>query len=83
MDEAMDDKTQNPLDALLERLRITLGDLAPEPLLNRMQPVIENFLEQFQMVPKRDYDAHMAALKRLEATVADLESRIVELEQDT
>ena len=78
----MNDRTRNPLDALLERLRSALGDLAPEPLLNRIQPVMENFLEQFQMVPKRDYEAHMAALKRLEVTVSDLEARIVELEQD-
>jgi hypothetical protein len=81
----MNDRTQNPLDALVERLRSALGDLgdlAPEPLLNRIQPVIENFLEQFQMVPKRDYEAHMAALKRLEATVTNLEARIAELESD-
>jgi BMFP domain-containing protein YqiC len=81
----MNDRTQNPLDALLERLRSALGDLgdlAPEPLLNRIQPVIENFLDQFQMVPKRDYEAHMVALKRLESTVANLEARIAELESD-
>jgi BMFP domain-containing protein YqiC len=77
----MTDTTTRPLDSLLSRLREALGELAPEPLLNRMKPVLEGFLAQFQLVPKREYDAHMAALKRLEATVTDLERRIAELER--
>lgn len=77
----MTDTTTSPLDSLLSRLREALGELAPEPLLNRMKPVLEGFLAQFQLVPKREYDAHMAALTRLEATVTDLERRIAELER--
>ncbi len=67
---------EQPLDSLFERLRETLGDLAPEPLLSGMKPVVEGFLAQFQLVPKREYDAHMTTLRRLEETVAQLEARI-------
>ena len=72
----------NPLEALFKRLRETLGELAPDPLMSQMRPVVEGFFEQFQLVPKRDYDAHIGKLQRLEVTVADLEARIAELEAD-
>ena len=72
----------SPLENLFARLRETLGELAPEPLLRRMQPVLEGFFEQFQLVPKREYDAHLASLSRLEHTVAELEARISELERN-
>jgi BMFP domain-containing protein YqiC len=68
------------MDDLFERLRQTLGDLTPEPLLNRMKPVVEGFFESFQLVPQREFDAHLANLQRLEATVAELEQRIRALE---
>lgn len=73
--------TEQPLDTLLTRLREALGELAPEPLLQRMKPVVESFLSQFQLVPKHEYDVHMKAIDRLEQTVAALEKRIDSLEQ--
>jgi BMFP domain-containing protein YqiC len=78
----MTDTTATPLESLFSRLRDALGELAPEPLFDRMKPVIEGFLTQFQLVPKREYEAHMATLERLEDTVADLEARIAELERN-
>ena len=72
----------DPLEALFARLRETLGDLTPEPLLNRMKPVVQGFLEQFQLVPQREFQAHLANLDRLEATVAELEQRLSKLEQN-
>ena len=72
----------DPLEALFARLRETLGDLTPEPLLNRMKPVVQGFLEQFQLVPQREFQAHLANLERLEATVAELEQRLSKLEQN-
>ena len=72
----------DPLEALFARLRETLGDLTPEPLLNRMKPVVQGFLEQFQLVPQREFQAHLANLERLEDTVADLEQRLSKLEQN-
>jgi BMFP domain-containing protein YqiC len=71
----------DPLEVLFARLRETLGDLTPEPLLNRMKPVVQGFLEQFQLVPQREFQAHLANLERLEASVAALEQRLSKLEQ--
>ena len=79
----MNDSSQNPLETLLHRIRETLGELAPEPLLNRLQPVIENFLEQFQLVPKKEFETHLKTVQRLEATVTNLEQTIARFEQDT
>ena len=62
MVESMTMNAEQPLDRLFERLRESLGELAPEPLLSGMKPVVEGFLAQFQLVPKREYDAHMATL---------------------
>ena len=72
----------DPLEALFARLRETLGDLTPEPLLNRMKPVVQGFLEQFQLVPQREFQAHLTNLERLEDTVAELEQRLSKLEQN-
>jgi len=76
------DSAPNTLEALFARLREALGELAPEALLNRMKPVLEGFFEQFQLVPKREYEAHMRTLARLEDTVSELEARISDLERD-
>ena len=78
----MTESARGPLESLLARLADSLGDLAPEPLLNRMRPVMEGFFEQFQLVPKRDYETQVRALERLEARVAELEGRIAELERN-
>lgn len=78
----MNERTRDPLESLFERLRHTLGELTPEPLMNRLKEVLESFFEQFQLVPRREFDAHMAKLARLEETVADLEARITELERN-
>ncbi len=69
-----------PLEELLSNLRQTLGALTPEPLLERMRPVLEGFFAQFELVPKRDFEAHLTQLRRLETTVAELEARLAELE---
>lgn len=76
----MNQRAQTPLEALLAGLRDAFGEIAPDNLGNRLKPVLEKFFEQFELVPRRDYDAHLAALARLEETVSRLESRISELE---
>lgn len=80
----MTERAQAPLHTQLEslfvQLRESLGDLAPEPQLSRMREVVEGFFEQFQLVPKREYDTHMATLEQLTNTVAKLEARIADLE---
>lgn len=70
-----------PLDALLNRLREALGDLPGGPLTDRLQPVLEGFMEQFQLVPRREYDAHLATIARFERLIADLEARVADLER--
>ena len=70
-----------PLDALLEGLRESLRELAPETLGERMRPVLDDFFDAFELVPKREYDAQLEALSRLEQTVGELEARISELER--
>ncbi len=77
----MNQTASNPLETLFARLRDALGELAPDPLLERMKPVLNSFFEQFQLVPRREYDAHLATLTRLEETVSHLEERIAELER--
>ena len=77
----MTDYTRSPLESLLGNLRDALGELAPDALASRTRPVLESFFEQFQLVPKREFDAHMATLKRLEDTVAELEARESELKE--
>ncbi|MGE0621770.1 MAG: accessory factor UbiK family protein [Pseudomonadales bacterium] len=69
----MNQHAQTPLETLLGRL--------PESLRQRVRPVLDGFLEEFELVPRRDYDAHLATLARLEETVRRLESRIGELER--
>jgi BMFP domain-containing protein YqiC len=78
----MTDSPENPPESLLSRLEEVLGELSPEPLRQRLEPVMEGFLEQFQLVSRRDYEAHLKNLERLERRIAELEARIAELERD-
>ncbi len=71
----------NPIEELINRIRDTLGGLTPEPLLNRLTPILEEFLSQFQLLPVRDFETHLKSLAELEATVDQLEERIRTLEQ--
>ena len=73
---------QSPADHLFAGLRDALEDLAPDRVDDRIRSVLDGFLKQFQLVPKHEYESHLAVLTRLEETVADLEARISELEQD-
>jgi len=76
------DSTPDPFDELFQRIRQTLGELTPEPLLNRIRPVVEGFFESFQLVPQKDFQTHLRNLARLESTVSELEARIRKLEAD-
>ena len=69
---------QPPIDALLEGIR-ALFDATPTAN-DQLRGVIEGVFKQFQLVPKREFDGHLNALEQLEATVAQLEERIKELE---
>ena len=77
----MSQTSSPPLEDLIRRLRDALGD-APASLIDGMRPVLDGFFQQFQLVPRREYDAQLASLSTLEDKVADLEARIAELERD-
>jgi BMFP domain-containing protein YqiC len=77
----MSQTTSPPLETLINRLRAAVGE-APESLIDSIRPVLDGFFEQFQLVPRREYDAQIAALEKLEDKVSRLEARISELEQD-
>ena len=76
----MSQPTSPPLEALLNRLRAAAGD-APESLIERFRPALDGFLEQFQLVPRREYDAQVTSIEKLEGKVSQLEARIAELER--
>lgn len=77
----MNQRAETPLDTLLAGLRDALGEISPENLRKRVRPVLDRFLDEFELVSRRDYDAHLATLARLEETVSRLEARIGELER--
>ena len=77
----MSQTSSPPLDDLMKRLRDALGE-APASLLDGMRPVLDGFFQQFQLVPRREYDAQLASLSALEDKVGRLEERIAELERD-
>ena len=76
------------LEALLGRIRQTLSDMGdslgggagPQEFATRLSPVIESFLSQFELVPRREFDNYSATLDRLQRTISDLEQRIAQLE---
>jgi BMFP domain-containing protein YqiC len=76
----MSQTTSPPLEDLMSRLRSTLGD-APASLFDGMRPVLDGFFQQFQLVPRREYDAQLASFATLEDKVSHLEARIAELER--
>ena len=77
----MSQTSSPPLDDLMKRLRDALGE-APASLLDGMRPVLDGFFQQFQLVPRREYDAQLASLTALEDKVGRLEARIEELERE-
>ena len=76
----MSQTTSPPLEDLINRLRSALGD-APASLFEGLRPVLDGFFQQFQLVPRSEYDAQLASLKKLEDKVGHLEARIAELER--
>ena len=70
---------QAPIEALLQGIR-SLFDASPATD-DQLQSMVEGFFKQFQLVPKRQFDGHLTTLEKLEATVAQLEDRIRELEE--
>ena len=72
------------ITSLMERLREQIEMLLPEDSVNSVLQQARSTLRQgfaeFELVPRRELDGHLKALKQLTDTIKDLEQRIAELE---
>ena len=64
------------VEQLLAFLRQTLGSSN----VHLFEDKLRDFLDQFALVPKHEYQAHLEKLETLERQVADLEARLHNLE---
>ena len=71
----------DPLTALLDNLRETLTGQVPSDALRAIEATAKDLFARVELVPKHEYEAHMAVLASLEAQVASLEKRLQALEQ--
>jgi BMFP domain-containing protein YqiC len=69
----------------IERLQQQLGELVPHQtvaaVLDQARRTLRQGFAEFDLVPRRELEAQLATLESLRRTVADLESRIGELER--
>ena len=69
----------DPIQTLLSFLRSAL------PTTNTFAPIeakVNEIFSSFALVPKHEYEAHLQVLKTLEQQVADLETRLQQIESD-
>lgn len=75
----------NIIDELTDRLVAAFKQVAPTDVLERLaaniSPALETALKPFQIIRQEDFDGYMRSLERLEGKVAELEDKIVTLEQ--
>ena len=68
----------------IERLQQQIDELLPrqsvDAVLEQARRTLRQGFAEFDLVPRRELDAHMAALEELRRTVEDLERRIRTLE---
>ena len=67
-----------PAEDLISRLTEALRPNGDH--LDELRHVVEGFFAQLELVPRRELDAHVEALRQIEATVAELERRLEALE---
>jgi BMFP domain-containing protein YqiC len=69
---------------LVERLQRQIGELIPrqsvDAVLEQARRTMRQGFAEFDLVPRRELEAQLAALEVLRRTVEDLERRIRELE---
>lgn len=71
---------KSPLEALLARIGGLLEGTAGSGVAEQVQQVVADFLATFRLVPKKDFDEHLAELHELKAQVGELSNRIEALE---
>ena len=68
----------------IERLQQQIGGLVPgqsvEVVLEQARKTLRQGFSEFDLVPRRELEAHFAAIEQLRRTVEQLERRIRELE---
>lgn len=68
----------------VERLQQQIDELLPrhsvDAVLEQVQRTLRQGFDDFDLVPRRELSAHLAALEELRRTVEDLERRIRALE---
>ena len=71
-------QTNDPIRSLLSYLQNQLGELPNgfEPL----ERTVKDLFSRFELVPKQDFEAHLATLATLSAQVQELEKRLDKLE---
>jgi BMFP domain-containing protein YqiC len=69
----------------IERLQKQIGELIPrqsvDAVLEQARRTLRQGFADFDLVPRRELEAQLAALEALRRTVEDLERRVRELEQ--
>lgn len=69
------DRLQQQIDELLPRQSV-------DTVLDQARRILRQGFSELDLVPRRELEAHMAALEELRRTVEDLERRIRTLEDD-
>ena len=68
----------------VERLQQQIGELLPrqsvDAVIEQARRTLRQGFAEFDLVPRRELDAHLASLEDLRRTVEDLERRIRQLE---
>ena len=78
---------KSPLDALFARIgRLLEGTAGAGPgvgagVAEQVQRAVEDSLAAFRLVPKKEFEEHLAELRDLQAEVAELSRRIQTLER--
>ena len=72
------------IDELTDRLVSAFNQIAPTEVLERLAaniaPTLDAALKPFQIIRQEDFDGYIQALERLETKVAELEDKILTLE---
>ena len=73
--------SSNPADALLSRLTTLFGErLPPRP---QLEDAIGRFMAGLDLVPRHELEVHIAAVSTLKERIADLETRVADLERSS
>lgn len=71
-----DQNPSSPLADLAQQLASAIDAAVPEAAKSQLQPLVQQALNRFDLVPRSELDGHLALLASLEARVAELESAL-------